>query len=100
MAQLGNGVILEMKEPGETALHPRVARQELFHQIGVAGGDDDQTIAVEAIGFESFREMKKYFLNRCRYIGEIGAFLENDVDEMVIQELWNGYKSNYYRFMD
>ena len=88
-------LLSSLHQSGNSAEWQEILREEFSSRSG-----DDQTIAVEAIGFESFREMKKYFLNRCRYIGEIGAFLENDVDEMVIQELWNGYKSNYYRFMD
>lgn len=61
---------------------------------------DDQTIAIEAIGFETFFSMKEYYSCRYRYIEKVCHFGGEEIDSSVIQVLWNEYKQNYYRFTE
>ena len=74
----------------------RVSLQDITSSLS----GDDQTIAIEAIGFSSFSAMKKHFLNRYKYIEEIERYHEDEIDSRVIQRLWNDYKTGYYRFVD
>ena len=72
-------------------------RENLRRTISSVSGDD-QTIAIEAIGFETFSEMKESFLDRYKYIEKIEQFSEAKGNDNIIRQLWKEYKPNYYRF--
>lgn len=67
----------------------------LSDEISSRSGDD-QTLALAAFGFTTFKEMKRYFRKRYKKILSIVQKFENlNSDER--QLMWEQYKSGYYR---
>ena len=61
---------------------------------------DDQTIAIEAIGFDTFTEMQDYYSERYAYIQRIQKTLEGSANDSITISTWDTYKTNYYRYAD
>ena len=59
---------------------------------------DDFALCIATFGFINYKEMKKYYSKRYRYI--VNAFInqiEDDTTEQELIQLWDKYKTNYYR---
>ena len=70
-------------------------QRTLNDEISSRSGDD-QTLALAAFGFSSFREMKKYFYDRYKAVLAVVQKFEN-ADAGEKQLLWEQYKPGYYR---
>lgn len=70
-------------------------QRTLNDEIASRSGDD-QTLALAAFGFSSFKEMKEYYLERYKVVLAIVQEFENaDADGKRL--LWEQYKPGYYR---
>lgn len=70
--------------------------ERIRNYIAEAAGDDF-TFGIIAAGFESFDSIRKYFINRERYVYEkyIRILSESESD-VVKDKLWDEYKQDYY----
>lgn len=71
----------------------------LLQQEFAGRSGDDQTIAVEAVGFDSFQSMQGCYAGRFEYISAIHGFCASDSSAETAQRIWNGYRAHYYRFV-
>lgn len=76
---------------------PEQWQELLCRQIKLVTGDD-YTMSIACFGFTSFKQMKEHFCTRLDIL-ENKYIQKQDADnETSLIELWNEYKSSYYRY--
>lgn len=56
---------------------------------------DDYTLCISVFGFDSYNQIKEYFIDRCTYVKK--CFIDSDSP---IEDKWNLYKDEYSVFLD